>query len=143
MNGKCGRCRGRRVIRELAGLGVRECPDCDGTGIRVQKASLGASTVTIPLPTGARCKVCGELAIHQHHVVAQQRLNRYISDPDARRRAKADIRNAVPLCFECHHRVEVGSLPLEPSDLHPQFARFVRQYDLAAALPRHLAGVVA
>jgi hypothetical protein len=107
-----------------------------GTGVKVQKSSLGSKTVSVPL-SGASCKVCGNPAVNAHHVCSQSRLKRYLPADEARE-AQADIRNTTPLCFDCHEKVESGRLELAPHELHPGFLRFVEQYDLAAALPRYL-----
>jgi hypothetical protein len=132
----CGRCRGRREHKNPHGPGMVPCGDCNSTGVKVQKSSLGSKTVSVPL-SGASCKVCGNPAVNAHHVVPQSRLKRYLLADEARE-AQADIRNTTPLCFDCHEKVESCRLELAPHELHPGFLRFVEQYDLAAALPRYL-----
>lgn len=132
---RCGRCRGRGFVKELHGLGINECPDCT-KGIKTPKASLGSKTVSVPTD-GAACRVCAEPAVHSHHVIAQQRLERFVLVGE-RQKAKGDRRNTVPLCALCHDRVGSGSLHLARHELHPGFSSFVEQYDLAGALPRHL-----
>ena len=132
---RCGRCKGRGYIRAIHGLDLEDCPACS-KGVKVQKASLGSKTVSVPVD-GAACRVCGEPAVHSHHVISQNRLDRYVLEGE-RQRAKADRRNTVPLCYVCHDRVEAASLELAPHELHPGFSSFVSEYDLEAALPRYL-----
>jgi hypothetical protein len=136
MSRVCGRCRGRGFVKPTIGFGDQNCPACKGTGVKVQKSSLGTRTVSVPL-SGASCKVCGNPAVNSHHVISQSRLKRYLPANEARE-AQADIRNTTPLCFDCHEKAESGRLELAPHELHPGFLRFVEQYDLAAALPRYL-----
>lgn len=132
---RCGRCKGRSYIKDLRGLGVQPCPDCV-KGIKKQKTTLGANKVSVSID-GASCRVCGEPAVHGHHVVPQERLDRYVLEGE-RQKAKADRRNIVPLCDLCHGRVHSDDLRLAPHELHPQFPAFVAELDLYAALPRHL-----
>lgn len=134
---RCGRCKGRGSIKSLRGFEMALCPDCDGRGVRTKRSTLGSRTVSVPVD-GATCKVCGDApAVASHHVIAQQRLNRYLT-ADLAQKAKADRRNTVPVCHRCHHGIESGALHLEAHELHPHFATFVFGYDLAAALPRYM-----
>jgi hypothetical protein len=107
-----------------------------GTGVKVQKSSLGSKTVSVPL-SGASCKVCGNPAVHAHHVCSQSRLKRYLPADEARE-AQADIRNTSRSVSTATKRWKADASSLAPHELHPGFLRFVEQYDLAAALPRYL-----
>lgn len=134
---RCGRCKGKGWHHPIRGVGQMDCAECKGTGVRVQKSTLGSRTVSVPLPEGARCIVCGSPAVSHHHVVPQQRLSRYLSPRDAQI-AKADPRNVTPMCHQCHGKVENGSLELAPHEIPRGFRSFVAQFDLEAALPRYM-----
>lgn len=41
--------------------------------------------------------ICGQPAVHAHHVVYQQHVRRHGGDVD-------DARNLLPLCYDCHRR---------------------------------------
>lgn len=138
MNGdRCGRCKGRGWVQPIRGVGQVDCPTCRGSGIKHRRNSLGSHSVSVPL-NGARCAVCGDPAVHHHHVISQQRIDRFVPAEKARE-AKHDHRNLTPLCFACHDRVESATLYLEAHELHPEFALFIIEYDLEAALPRYMA----
>jgi hypothetical protein len=47
----CGRCRGRGFVKPTIGFGDQQCPACKGTGVKVQKSSLGKIQKT--------CEACG------------------------------------------------------------------------------------
>ena len=102
MNGRCGRCKGRGSIKSLRGFELALCPDCEGRGVRRRQTPLGSRSVSVPLPPGARCIVCNEPAVHHHHVVGQNALDRAVKPRERAQQAKADARNVVPLCFTCH-----------------------------------------
>lgn len=135
---RCGRCKGRGYIQAIRGVGTLECPGCGGDGVKIQRSSLGARAVSVSLPSGSRCKVCGEPAVHSHHVIPQQRINRFVP-ADRCQDAKGDVRNTVPVCFGCHDTIEKGNLQLAPHELHPDFWEFVAEHDLYAGLPRYMA----
>lgn len=135
---RCGRCHGRGHINPIRGIGQIDCPACKGHGVKLATSTLGSRTVSVPLPAGARCKVCNEPAVANHHVVSQSRLKRFLLAGEVRD-AQEDIRNVVPLCHRCHDRVESGALELAEHELHVGFWRFVAKYELIPALPRHLA----
>ena len=131
MTTRCGRCRGRREIRDLHGLGRTPCPDCEGTGVKVAKSSLGKNTRSIALAVGARCVICGEPATTVHHVVPQQRIKRLVQGDLSR--ALTDRRNGVPVDEACHGPLDIPTL--REGHLHPGFWHFVVEYDLWQALP--------
>jgi len=135
---RCGRCKGRGEIRPVRGFDMLVCPDCSGSGEKKQKpSSLGKRTVSLGTPEG-RCKVCSDRpAVEFHHVVAQHRLDRYLS-AELALEAKSDIRNGVDVCRPCHDRIERGFLHLTEAELHPGFLQFIQAYDLYAALPRYM-----
>jgi cytochrome c553 len=133
---RCGRCKGRREIRKPRGLERIPCPACNGQGVKAPKSSLGSRTVSIPLMNGASCKLCNEPAVQNHHVVSQSRLDRL--PKEIRQQAKADPRNALALCYACHHDETNGRAVVELEHLHPDFNRFLTEYGLEGALPRHL-----
>lgn len=137
---KCGRCRGRRTIRELHGLNIVPCPDCNATGVKQRKPMVSRSG-SVPLPEGARCIVCGEPAVHNHHPVKRQRIDRLVK-PEARAEAcKRDPRGVCPLCDPCHVLAEKEAkdkLELKREHLHPDFAAWVGEYNLFAGLPRYM-----
>lgn len=132
----CGRCKGRGRVKRTIGFGEFPCPDCKGTGIKARKSSLGSRTVSIKGPHGT-CRFCGKPATQFHHVVAQNRLDRFLS-PDLAQKAKADRRNGIPVDWACHDLIERDPTRVTQDKLHSGFWEFVAQYDLFAALPRHL-----
>lgn len=132
---RCGRCKGRAFIKELHGLGIKECPDCT-KGIKTPKSTLGSRTVSVSID-GARCVVCNEPAVQGHHVVPQSRIDRFVL-AELTQEAKADRRNVTPLCHQCHSKVEAAALDLAPHELPNGFWAFVAYYSLEPALPRYL-----
>jgi hypothetical protein len=134
---KCGRCHGRGYIQRIRGIGHDECPACAGTGVKVQKSSLGSRSFSIPGPHG-NCIVCGDPATEWHHVVSVQRIKRFVSE-GKQQAALTDKRNLIPVDRACHEKIERALLELEPHELHPDFLAFVFGYDLKSALPRYLA----
>jgi hypothetical protein len=70
------------------------------------------------------CLVCGERAVHAHHVISKHRLRkvaraRRYTDGELRRLLNEPV-NTVPLCFGCHrirhhsrHAIECRILPDE------------------------------
>lgn len=135
----CGRCRGRGYIKPTIGFGDLSCPGCKGTGVKVQKSSLGRGKVSIPLPPGAMCIVCGDRpAVQMHHICKQSRIDRIVPD-ELLRAAKSDPRNGVPACVHCHGGLDDESIQLEPRQVPRGFPAFVAQYDLETAMPRYMA----
>lgn len=132
----CGRCKGRGAIKPLVGSGITGCPDCDGTGIRKRKPMKRRSGY-VPLPEGSRCVVCGEPAVHAHHVVKRQRVDALLP-PEAAEACKRDPRGVVALCAHDHDEAEKEALELGPEHLHADFAGFVAEWDLWPALPRYM-----
>lgn len=138
---RCGRCRGRGRVKRSIGFGDMPCPNCKGTGVRKPQSALGRHKVSIPVPPGAWCAVCADRpAIEMHHLVPQQRIERYVA-PERQRRAKEDPRNGVPACYACHKGLDDEATQLHPNQLPRGFWQFVTEYDLVAGLPRHLQGL--
>lgn len=137
---RCGRCKGRGVIKPTIGFGDKDCPDCKGTGEKyAARSQLGKRTVSLgEPPRGTKCAFCDKAATHYHHACPQNRLDHIgLSEEDAQL-AKADIRNGVPVSYDCHDRVEKGLLHVEDEHLHPQFWAFVVDFDAWPAVPLHL-----
>lgn len=132
---RCGRCKGRGYVKELHGLGIQPCPGCE-QGVKKETASLGKGNARLTGPVGS-CVVCGDPAIDWHHVIAQQRIKRFVLDTE-RKAALEDRRNLIAVCRRCHDRIEHAVIAVDPILLPNGFPSFVAQYDLQAALPRHL-----
>ena len=83
------------------------------------------------------CAVCGRYHFHAHHVVYQQHL------PAA---SRWDIRNALPVCSDCHERHHNGSRRIPRSCLTKQNVWFAREVLGGGAdyyLDRHYPGALA
>ena len=138
--GKCGKCRGRGYVQRIRGIGHDDCPKCKGHGVTQPKPMVGRSGY-VPLPSGARCIVCGEFAVHNHHVAKRQRIDRLVKPTERAEQCKRDRRGVCPLCDRCHGLAEQESrevLELTAGHLHPDFGGYVAEYDLYAALPRYM-----
>ena len=136
---KCGACKGRGYHKPLRGVEMVDCQKCGGTGDFEHKAALGSSSVSLGTPPrGALCLFCLKRpAVEYHHACPQNRIDNYLPEPEAQE-AKADIRNGVQSCRPCHDAVEGNPQLLEPRHLQPNFTDFLLEWDLFAALPRHL-----
>jgi RecJ-like exonuclease len=134
---RCGRCYGRGYIQRIRGVGHDDCPVCKGTGVKAQTSSLGRGKARLLSPSGT-CLICGNAALDWHHVCPQSRIQRFVLDAE-RKAALEDRRNLIPVCRDCHERIERAVLHVEPHQLPVGFWDFIQQYDLFVALPRHLA----
>lgn len=134
---RCGRCHGRGWIRHIRGVGQRDCPVCKGTGERTAELRVVAQArPKLTNPSGP-CACCGNPSLEFHHVVSVQRLRRLVL-ADELNDAIADPRNLVATCRPCHERIERAMLHLTVDQLPEHFWRFVAEYDLVGAVPRHL-----
>lgn len=110
-----------------------------------------------PFPTPRICFAVGQIRpcfgqIQEHHILTRHVIRKeWKSLVAAKRRggpkawsitkAIADERNKIFVC-DGHHQLlppNGASLRVEPHDLPRDFWIFVRDYDLQAAVPRHLA----
>jgi hypothetical protein len=113
-------------VAATIGFGDQTCPACAGTGVKVQKSSLGSKTVSVPLSgkgltaspaqrrkvQGQCCVVCGVdssiAPIDPMHVAS--RAQGGCDDPLC----------CVPGCRVCHSRYDTGDLDLLPF-LEPRY----------------------
>lgn len=83
-------------------------------------------------------------AITHEHIVPRQRIKLHVKPVSGQQvRALRDRRNIVGVCLGCHLGTLTTGNPLaqvQPSDLPAGFWDFIEQYNLWAALPRHLMG---
>jgi len=139
-HGRCGRCKGRRTVKILNGFDLIPCPDCGATGIKQPKQGLASRPGPEPgerrIPIGP-CVFCGQPGTERHHVIAVQRLRRYVP-AEGLNRAIRDLRNQVDVDRPCHEAIENGRIRVEEEYLPLDFQGYVEEYDLFAALPRHL-----
>lgn len=137
---RCGRCKGRGHINPIRGIGQVDCPDCKGSGEKVQRSSLGQNTFTIPLPGRVLCHFCWKKpATEQHHVVSQSRAKKTVPR-DLWEECLTDPRDGIPSCRNCHDQAESDPQLVKPDMLHRRFFQWVDEWDLESALPRHLTG---
>lgn len=93
-----------------------------------------------------KCSGCGGRAIHDHHLIKQQRIRKRLRTlerglghkPWGITRALEDPRLQVPLCGTCHPEVEDERRQVELPD---GFWEAVDTYSLAPDLPRWI-GVI-
>lgn len=91
----------------------------------------------------ARCAGCGKKAIHDHHLVKQQRIRKRLRTlerqlghkPWGITRALDDSRLQVGACGTCHPAMEDERLQVDPPD---GFWDAVEAYSLQPDLPRWL-----